>query len=252
MLNTRTTAGLPFAQCTVDEATDFLLNWGEAHDRGLAVHVIAAHGVSIADRDAEFRKIVSQDSVIFPDSRWLQFLTSLTRTRLTQVRGPSLMRKVLEHPSSSTLSHIFLSPNESVDSSIRLAVRVQFPHLRSLEFTVFPHKMPSAEDTEGILKLVAHPEKTIIWIGNGTPMQNYLSNSIAQESRCVAIGVGAAFEFICGTQSEAAPWISTIGAEWFFRLVSQPKRLWKRYTVGNLLFLWAMLKGALRGDARRR
>ena len=245
------TAGLPFAQCTVDEATHFLLDWGKAHGRGLAVHVIAAHGVSVADRDAEFRQIVSRDSVIFPDSRWLQFLTSLSRTPLTQVRGPSLMRKMLEHPSSSALRHIFLSPNESVDSSMRLAVPTQFPHLKESNFAVFPHKKPTAEDVKDILKMVAHPEKTIIWIGNGTPMQNYLSDAIAQESRCVAIGVGAAFDFICGTQSEAPAWISKIGAEWFFRLASEPKRLWKRYTVGNFLFLWAMLKGVLRGDARR-
>ena len=60
------------------------------------------------------------------------------------------------------------------------------------------------------------------------------------------IGVGAAFEFLSGVKSEAPRWMSKLGVEWLFRLLSEPRRLWRRYLIGNAVFLWALVKHRFR------
>jgi len=82
----------------------------------------------------------------------------------------------------------------------------------------------------------------IVWIGLGTPKQDWEARRLAASIGATTIAVGAAFDFAAGTVMEAPKWVRTIGFEWFFRLCSQPKRLWRRYLIGNSRFLVVALK----------
>jgi N-acetylglucosaminyldiphosphoundecaprenol N-acetyl-beta-D-mannosaminyltransferase len=84
----------------------------------------------------------------------------------------------------------------------------------------------------------------IVWIGLGTPKQDVEAMTLAASAPAVFIAVGAAFDFLAGTKKEAPDWLKGSGLEWCYRLLSEPRRLWRRYTLGNLRFLEVALKSA--------
>jgi N-acetylglucosaminyldiphosphoundecaprenol N-acetyl-beta-D-mannosaminyltransferase len=76
----------------------------------------------------------------------------------------------------------------------------------------------------------------------GTPKQDYLAEELSRLTGITTVCVGAAFDFISGTKKEAPLFVQKIGMEWLFRLLTEPKRLWKRYIFGNLVFGYLCIK----------
>ena len=82
----------------------------------------------------------------------------------------------------------------------------------------------------------------VVWVGLGSPKQErWVARMKSRLTPAVYISVGAAFAFHAGMLKQAPAWMQKRGLEWLFRLVSEPRRLWKRYLVGNTLFLWYLL-----------
>ena len=77
----------------------------------------------------------------------------------------------------------------------------------------------------------------IVWVGMGTPKQDLLVRRMANLGDATYVGVGAAFDFIAGTKQQAPAWMQRAGLEWLFRLVTEPRRLSRRYLVYNWRFL---------------
>jgi len=97
--------------------------------------------------------------------------------------------------------------------------------------------LTGTEDTSAVEAInAAGPD--IVWVGLSTPKQEqWMATHRARLQAPVLIGVGAAFDFLSGRLRQAPRWMMSIGLEWFFRLMMEPRRLWKRYTVNNVLFL---------------
>jgi N-acetylglucosaminyldiphosphoundecaprenol N-acetyl-beta-D-mannosaminyltransferase len=85
----------------------------------------------------------------------------------------------------------------------------------------------------------------VVWVGLGTPKQDWESARLAEEIPAVFLAVGAAFDFIAGEKRQAPLWMQRNGLEWLFRLAVEPRRLWRRYLFGNARFLRAMIKEML-------
>jgi N-acetylglucosaminyldiphosphoundecaprenol N-acetyl-beta-D-mannosaminyltransferase len=80
----------------------------------------------------------------------------------------------------------------------------------------------------------------VVWLGMSSPKQDFEAQRLAQALPGLVLAVGAAFDFVAGTQKEAPRWIQKSGFEWLFRLLSNPRRLWRRYLIGNVVFLRAV------------
>jgi len=96
----------------------------------------------------------------------------------------------------------------------------------------------SAEEDAQVVQMLneAHPD--IIWVGLSTPKQErWMAAHRAQLTAPVLIGVGAAFDFLTGRKPQAPRWMQRAGLEWFFRLLTEPRRLWRRYLINNPLFV---------------
>ena len=104
---------------------------------------------------------------------------------------------------------------------------------------------PFRQLTTGELKdqdsIIRGDAPDIVWVGLGTPKQDYEAQRLASESGFVAIAVGAAFDFSAGTKREAPVWMRNLAIEWVYRFMSEPQRLWRRYIIGNAVFLFAVL-----------
>src|SRR5262249_30961123 len=103
-----------------------------------------------------------------------------------------------------------------------------------------PFRSPTPKEEAAIIKVINAADPDILWVGLSTPKQEYW---MAEHRFCiktpVMIGVGAAFDFLAGTKRQAPPWMQKSGLEWLFRLVSEPRRLWRRYSfiVPSFTFL---------------
>lgn len=193
--------------------------------------------------DPAFRDIVNSASMVTPDGMplvWMQRL--LGKKEAYQVRGPSLMPKLLAFAAEKGLTVGFHGGSAQVLAEVQKRATAEFPRLE----TAYLHSPPFrevtvVEDAEMIAKL--NGSKTqILFVGLGCPKQERWMAAHRSDTNAVMIGVGAAFDFYAGTAAESPEWLRKLGLEWFFRLVSEPKRLWRRYLILNPRFMWHALR----------
>jgi len=99
------------------------------------------------------------------------------------------------------------------------------------------------QEDQGIIEQINDSAADIIWVGLGSPKQDFwMSVNRPLLKAPVIVGAGAAFDFLSGSKVQAPKWMQKNGLEWFFRLCTEPRRLWKRYLIGNSLFIIYLVK----------
>ncbi len=192
--------------------------------------------------DSTFREIVNSASMVTPDGMplvWMQRLQG--KKEASQVRGPSLMPKLLAFATGEGLTVGFHGGSAQVLAEVQKRATAEFPGLE-ISYILSPpfRQISTAEDAEIIAKI--NGSKTqILFVGLGCPKQERWMAAHRSDTNAVMIGVGAAFDFYSGTAAESPEWLRNLGLEWFFRLVREPKRLWRRYLILNPRFIWHAL-----------
>ena len=106
-----------------------------------------------------------------------------------------------------------------------------------------PFRPLTDEETKAVCAEIHAARTDILWVGLGMPKQELWMQQVRSELPGVAlVGVGAAFDFIGGTKKEAPAWIQRAGLEWLFRLVQEPRRLWRRYVFNNPAYAFLLAK----------
>jgi len=102
-----------------------------------------------------------------------------------------------------------------------------------------PFRPLTPEEDEQIVAMINRARPDIVWVGLGAPKQEYwMAEHVGRLEAPVMVGVGAAFDFHSGRKKQAPRWMQRSGLEWLFRLLTEPRRLWRRYLINNPLFLW--------------
>jgi N-acetylglucosaminyldiphosphoundecaprenol N-acetyl-beta-D-mannosaminyltransferase len=238
-------AGLPISTFGERGTVDYVVERAEKRLGGLGVHFLTAHTIALSESQLPLREVLTSGDLLVPDSRWLELLSGIRKKSLAQVRGPSFFRQTLKSTEHSDLTHYFIAPTNRVSAALELQIKESFPSLRLAGISVAPFVPMPPDYVSGLSKEILSQGQPIVWVGVGTPAQNFLVHALARESGLVVVGVGAAFEFLTGVKREAPKWFRFLGLEWFFRLVAEPRRLWRRYLFGNPVFLYAVLKHKL-------
>ena len=146
--------------------------------------------------------------------------------------------------SSSQRTVMFMGSSEKVlDLIVKRAAEV-YPHLKIVTYSP-PYKPDfSEEDNKAIVEAINVADPDLLWIGMTAPKQEKWTYSHWNELNihCHVGTIGAVFDFFAGTVERAPMWWQRHGLEWLYRLLKEPKRMWRRYIIGNTLFLWNMLK----------
>ena len=139
---------------------------------------------------------------------------------------------------------MFMGSSEKVlDLIVKRAAEV-YPHLKIVTYSP-PYKPEfSEEDNKAIVEAINAADPDLLWIGMTAPKQEKWTYSHWNELNihCHVGTIGAVFDFFAGTVERAPMWWQRHGLEWLYRLLKEPKRMWRRYIIGNTLFLWNMLK----------
>ena len=139
---------------------------------------------------------------------------------------------------------MFMGSSQKVlDLIVKRAAKV-YPHLKIVTYSP-PYKPEfSEEDNKAIIDAINAVDPDLLWIGMTAPKQEKWTYSHWEELdiHCHVGTIGAVFDFFAGTVERAPMWWQRHGLEWLYRLLKEPKRMWRRYIIGNALFLWNMLK----------
>lgn len=245
--------GVPFQVTTLDDASEWLLTSAGPRHEGLNVRLANAYNVALANKDASYGELLAHHGVNFPDGTPVMWFMRLHRGGLRphRVRGPSLFPLTLSNSIVRGTRHYFLGSTQETLARLEMNIRSSYPGI-VIAGTYSP---PFTPIDEAYVADCAHRIREsgadIVWIGLGTPKQDQLGTALERKVDVVSVNVGAAFDFVAGTVREAPGWIQHSGFEWFYRLLAEPRRLWRRYLIGNVQFLTAAVRH-LPAESRKR
>ncbi|MEJ2571556.1 MAG: WecB/TagA/CpsF family glycosyltransferase, partial [Anaerolineales bacterium] len=158
-----------------------------------------------------------------------------------RVYGPDLMLALCARSATTGHRHYFYGGAPGVPEQLASVLCGTFPGIRIAGAFSPPFRPLSAEEKEGVIRDIDRSDADIVWVGLGTPKQEtWMAEFTRRLQAPVLIGVGAAFDFLTGRKPQAPLWMQRTGLEWLFRLMSEPKRLWRRYLYNNPRFILRM------------
>jgi N-acetylglucosaminyldiphosphoundecaprenol N-acetyl-beta-D-mannosaminyltransferase len=195
------------------------------------VCVVPAHTVMDCQDDPRLLEIVNGSGLVTPDGMSLVWLIRLRGHRhVERVYGPDLLLAACRLSVDGGWRHYFIGGGSGVAAELAVRLQRRFPGLLVSGTEAPPFGETSPEADEAIVRRIndAHPD--IVWVGLGSPKQERWMASHRERLRAaVLIGVGAAFDFLTGRRRQAPRWVQRAGLEWLFRLLCEPRRLWRRY-----------------------
>lgn len=164
-----------------------------------------------------------------------------------RINGPDLMWRYCEQAARRNEA-IYLY-GSSADTLQRLQHRLlhALPGLRIVGAVSPPFRPLTDEELARDIEAINASGAGTVWVSLGCPKQELWMAAQRGRINAVMVGVGAAFDYHAGTIRRAPVWMQRFGLEWFHRLASEPRRLWRRYLVTNSLFIWGAAKQLLRG-----
>lgn len=237
--------GVPFQVATLEDACDWLLTCAIPRGAGLNVRLANAYNVALASNDSDYKELLTREGVNFPDGTPVVWFMRLRggKQRPSRVRGPSLFPLTLRESVRYGTRHFFLGGTPQTLARLEASVRSLCPGIAIAGTYSPPFTAIGETYISDCAERVRASGADVVWIGLGTPKQDWLGTALAHEVSVVSVNVGAAFDFVAGTVREAPSWVQQSGFEWLYRLVSEPKRLWRRYLIGNFQFMVAAVSG---------
>lgn len=237
-------ASIPFAVSSLQDATQTIIELS-GEGKPAHVHFANAYTIVLAEKDDEYAEILRKGALVFPDGKPLSWISALRghRPRLRTVPGPDLFESVMEGGVPYGLRHYLLGSTEEVIIDLERSLTSRYPGLAIVGTYSPPFRELTAIERARQAADIKRSDAQIVWVGLGTPKQDFEVRKLAIETGRICVAVGAAFDFSSNHLGRAPRWTSALGFEWLFRLVKEPRRLWRRYIPGNLRFLRLVLSG---------
>jgi N-acetylglucosaminyldiphosphoundecaprenol N-acetyl-beta-D-mannosaminyltransferase len=210
-----------------------------ATGRGGYVCVTGVHGVMEAQRDPTLRQILNSSLVTTPDGMPMVWLGRASGfSRMSRVYGPDLMLELCRHSVATQATHFFYGGTDGVAEELAERLRQRFPGLRIVGTYTPPFRPLSAVEEQQLAQRLEALQPDFMWIGLSTPKQEqFMAKYAGRFAAKVMLGVGAAFDMHSGRTKQAPRWMQRAGLEWMFRLLNEPRRLFKRYATNNPAFV---------------
>jgi N-acetylglucosaminyldiphosphoundecaprenol N-acetyl-beta-D-mannosaminyltransferase len=224
----------------IPEVCARVADWIAHRDGCRYVAVTGMHGIMEAQHEPAFKAVLNAADLVVPDGMPLVWLGRIRgRPVNRRVYGPELMLEVCRRTASRNVSHFLVGGAPGVADRLATALRHRFAEL-AISGTCSPPFHPLSEgQEEDLLETINRAAPDIVWVGFSTPKQEqWMHRHRNRLNAAVLLGVGAAFDIHSGTRSQAPAWMRENGWEWLFRLIQEPRRLWRRYLLYGPQFLF--------------
>ena len=237
-----------FTVIPLSEAVDLVHELGGSRqkDHGVAVHFANAYNIALADSDPGYLAVLEAGDLVFTDGTpvvWAgrRLHPNVART-WTRVYGPDVMEAVLAASDSNGPRHYLLGGTPDTLDRLTEQIHQRWPQAVIAGVESPPFRMPTAQELAARDERIRTSGASLVWVGLGTPKQDYEVARIAKALPIAALAVGAAFDFLAGTTKQAPRWMQRSGTEWLYRFSQEPRRLAHRYLWGNPRFIAAAIR----------
>lgn len=206
--------------------------------RGKYICVSNVHTTVMAYENEEYRKIQNSAAMALPDGAPL---SSYSRRRgykqAQRVTGPDLMLELFAVSREKGYRHYFYGATEETLQSMRKVIERDYPGMEIAGMYAPPFRTLTPQEDAGIVEKINNSRPDFIWIGLGAPKQEEWMYQHMGQLQGVLIGVGAGFDYLAGYIKRAPHWMQKMSLEWLYRLLQDPRRLWRRYFTSNVKFI---------------
>lgn len=213
--------------------------------KGQFICLSNVHTTIMAYESPRYSEIQNAAFLALPDGSPLALVHRLRGYKeAEQVAGPDLMPAIWEATENMELSHYFYGSTQDTVDALKNNLQHKYPGLRIAGMEAPPFRALTPEEDEAAVRRINESGADILWVGLGAPKQEEWMYEHQGRVNCLMLGVGAGFDFHAGTVKRAPNWMRNHYLEWLYRLIQDPKRLWKRYVETNGKFLLLSVKDA--------
>lgn len=214
-------------------------DWIENRNGSHYIAVTGMHGVTEAQHDEGLRRVLNSADLVVPDGMPLVWLGRLRRYRLKRrVYGPELMLTFCEQTKEKAYRHFFYGGAPGVAQELSDRLLQNYPSLNVVGCYSPPFRPLTEQEEAEIAGVIRRAAPDVLWVGLSTPKQERWMYEHREKLAVPAmVGVGAAFDLNTGRVKQAPFWMREHGLEWLWRLVQEPRRLWRRYLVRGPEFI---------------
>lgn len=205
------------------------------------------YSVMLCLRDPQMRTATTDADMTLPDGIGIILAAHLLGyPHNGRVAGPTLMLKLCDWGRSKNYRHFFYGGAKGVAARLAHKLSLTYPGLEIAGTYCPPFRLLCAEEDQAIIEEINSTNPDLLWVGLGTPKQEkWMADHLGKIKATAMIGVGAAFDFHARNIKWAPAWIRSLGLEWAYRLVQEPKRMWRR-NLDSPIFLSRVLCQLLR------
>lgn len=219
-----------------------VLQMVQDRERGY-VNVCTVHTMLECVDDPVMAASVNGGTLAVPDGMPLVWLgrQAFPAANVQRCYGPDLMLAICEAGLGAGLRHCLYGGAPDVLEALERNLKTRFPGLQVVERISPPFRALTGGEKDAMAARINRAAPDVVWVGLGTPKQDlWMGEFRGNLEAPVLIAVGAAFNFHAGRLDQAPRWMQRGGLEWFYRLCKEPRRLWRRYLIGNPRFLWLL------------
>jgi N-acetylglucosaminyldiphosphoundecaprenol N-acetyl-beta-D-mannosaminyltransferase len=216
--------------------------------KSYGVSALAVHGLIETVKDKSFRTLVNKLDMVVPDGQPIRWaLNSFYNAGLEdRVTGPILTKYVLARASEENLSVYLYGSTPATLKKFVAFININYPGVKIAGIHPDRFREATAEEDTADIKKINDSGAHIVLVGRGCPRQEKWVAAHLGKIDSVMMAVGAAFDFHAGNISQAPAWLQQAGMEWFYRLIQEPRKLWRRYMTTNPHFIILFLLCKLR------
>ena len=231
-----------------DETIDKIREFINKKHRGFVVTPNVDH-VTKLQSDSCFRKIYEEAALVVADGMPLIWASRIIGTPLKErISGVDLLVRLAEVAGRKGYGIFFLGGRPGAALKASETLKSRFSNLRIAGIYSPPYGFEEDSNEEDkIIRMINDSKADILFVGLGAPKQEkWIYEHYRQLNVYVSLGIGVSFELVSGLVKRAPIWMQKAGLEWFWRLIMEPRRMWRRYLIDDMKFFWLLIKDILK------
>jgi len=226
----------------IPDVVELMERWIRERAKCHTIVVTGMHGVMEARRNPDFKAILNTADLFVPDGISLVWAARRQGFRLEKrVSGSDLMWEFFKIAEQKGYGVFFYGDTEDTLHLLRDRLKNDFQHLKVVGTHSPPFRQLTAEEEAQDIRMINESEAEVVWVGLGLPKQErWMFKHRDQLNAPVVVGVGAAFKFVSGRLMRAPPWVGDHGFEWLWRLIHEPRRVWRRVMIDGPHFVFCV------------
>ena len=206
--------------------------------RGRYICVSNVHTTIMSYENGQYRAIQNGAAMALPDGAPLSWYSRKKGfPDAERVTGPDLMLELFRQAPQNGYRHFFYGSTRETLEGMRAVLEREYPAIEIAGMYSPPFRPLTAEEEDAAVKRINDSRPDFVWVGLGAPKQEEWMYAHQGRVNAVMLGVGAGFDYLAGNIKRAPQWMQRLYLEWLYRLMQDPRRLWKRYVTTNFKFL---------------